>query len=63
MRHAALRLVLAAAIVAALAAAGILLAVPPLAVGLGLGLGLGVLAAYGSRLRRAAARKAEREPR
>ena len=63
MRHAALRLLLAAAIVATLAVAGILLAVPPLVVGLGVGIGLGVLTAYASRLRRAAAREAERDPR
>ncbi len=63
MRSPTTRLLLAAAIVAALAVAGILLALPPLVVGIGVGLALGVLAAYAARLRRAAARDAERASR
>ncbi|MDE3127948.1 MAG: hypothetical protein KGL38_08075 [Gemmatimonadota bacterium] len=63
MHHPTAKLLLVAAIIAALAVAGLLLDLSPLVVGIGVGLGVGVLAAYAARLRRVAARAAEREPR
>lgn len=61
MANPPVKLVLVAAIIAALLVAAVLLDVPPLVVAVAGGLGIGVLAAYAARLRRAAARTQREE--